>query len=63
MKNVDDAVAGAATLPVSLNDCVACTLTLNSVAAAFVKPPKANNSLSAEELTVVVPPELESKSI
>ena len=50
-------------LPVSLKDCVATILTLNSVAPPLVKPPKPNNSVSADERIDVEPPELESKSI
>ena len=53
---------GLGTLGISLNDCVATTRTLNSVAPPLVKPPKPNNSLSADELIFVEPPLLESKS-
>ena len=47
----------------SLNDCVAITLTSNLTAFPPLNPPIPNNSESADELTIVEPPELESKSI
>ena len=47
----------------SLNDCVAITLTSNRTAFPPLSPPRPNNSVSADELTMVEPPELESKSI
>ena len=46
----------------SLKDCVATTLTLNSVAPPLVNPPNPNSSESAEDLISVEPPLLESKS-
>ena len=61
--NVFDAAVGAVTLPVSLNDCDAITFTSNLVSAPLVNPPRPNNSESADELTVPVPVEFESKSI
>ena len=54
---------GVDILPVSLNDWVACTLTLKSVAPPLVNPPNPNSSESAEDLISVEPPLLESKSI
>ena len=61
--NVFDAAVGADTLPVSLNDCVAETLTLKAFAPPLNSPPIPNNSVSTEELTAVEPPLFESKSI
>ena len=61
--NVFDAAVGVDTLPVSLNDCVAETLTLKAFAPPLDNPPIPNNSVSTEELTLVEPPLLESKSI
>ena len=47
--NVFDAAVGVDTLPVSLNDCDAMTLTEYGVAEPPVNVPKVNNSESADD--------------